>query len=149
MATNCPLAIAAIPAGAEGQAEVLCSARAVAQHPDSRVNGTLSVSHWRLMIRPKILPGVGNQLAIGGVIDRLNAGNLGAQRRHVSADMLHQLRLGICRSRNQYGSRIGNGLCHALKKIVILRRMAAADRIGLMVDMAGGLVGVQHEVIDL
>jgi hypothetical protein len=57
-----------IPAGAEGQAEVLCSARAVAQHPDSRVNGTLSVSHWRLMIRPKVLPGVGNQLAIEELI---------------------------------------------------------------------------------
>jgi hypothetical protein len=127
MATNCPLASAAIPAGAEGQAEVLCSARAIAQHPDSRVNGTLSVSHWRLMIRPKILAGLGNQLAISWVINRLNAGNLGAQRRHVSADMLHELRLGICRSGNQYSSRVGYGLCHALKKIVILRRVTTAN----------------------
>jgi hypothetical protein len=100
------------------------------------------------MIRPKVLPGVGNQLAIGGVINRLNAGNLGAQPRYVSADMLHELRLGICRSRNQYSSRIGNGLCHSLKEIVILRRMAAANRIGLVVNMAGGLVGMQHEAID-
>jgi hypothetical protein len=96
------------------------------------------------MIRPKVLPGVGNQLAIGGVINRLNAGNLGAQPRYVSADMLHELRLSICRSRNQYSSRIGNGLCDSLKEIVILRRMAATNRIGLVVNMAGGLVGMQH-----
>ena len=32
---------------------------------------------------------------------------------------------------------------------MVLRRVAAADAVGLMVNMACGIVGVQHEAIDL
>jgi hypothetical protein len=64
-------------------------------------------------------------------------------------DMLDQLCLGICRSGNEQGSGIDDGLGHALQEIVILGRVAAADAVGLVVDMARRIVGVQHETIDL
>ena len=66
------------------------------------------------MIRLKILAGVGDELTVGGMVDCLNARNLGAQRRHTSFDMLDEFDLGICRSRDQDGTRVGHGLCHTL-----------------------------------
>ena len=44
---------------------------------------------------------VRHELAIGRVVDGLHTHNLGAERRRVTFDMLDELRLGVCRSRNE------------------------------------------------
>ena len=62
--------------------------RAFARRPDPRVNGALSVSHWRLMIRPKVLPGVGNQLAIEELIGHARPRGSAALPRH--CPLLHE-----------------------------------------------------------
>ena len=100
------------------------------------------------MIRLKILAGVGDKFPVGRMVDGLNARDLGTQRRHMSFDMLDEFNFGICRSCDQDGTRIGDGLCHALQKLLILRRVAAANAVGLVVNVARGIVREQHEVVD-
>ena len=72
-----------------------------------------------LMIRLEVPARVRHELAIGGMVDPLHTHNLGAERRHMTFDMLDELRLGVCGSRNEHGCRIGDGLSYALKEILI------------------------------
>ena len=97
----------------------------------------------------EILAGVSDKFAIGGVVDSLDACNLGAQCGHMALDMLDELGLRTCRSRDEYGSCVGDGLRYPLKEFVILGGVAAANCVGLVVDMKGWVVGTEYEAIDL
>jgi hypothetical protein len=64
-------------------------------------------------------------------------------------DMLDELCFRVSGPRDEYSSGIRNGVCHALKEIVVLRRVAAADAVGLMVNVASRMLWMQHDAIDL
>jgi hypothetical protein len=100
-------------------------------------------------LRAAILASVRDEFAVGWMVDGLDAYNLSAQLRYMAFDMFDELALRICGARNKHGSRIGDGTCYALKELVVLRCMAAAYAVGLVVDMAGRIVWVQHEAINL
>jgi hypothetical protein len=55
----------------------------------------------------------------------------------------------VRRPRDEYSSGTRNGVCHVLKEILVLRRVAAADAVGLMVNVARRVLWVQHDAIDL
>ena len=109
----------------------------------------LTNARRHLMIRLKIPAGMIDKLTVGRMTDRLDAYDLGAQRRHMTVNMLHELCLRVCGSRDEHGTRIRDGLGHALKKFVVFRRMSAADGVRFMMNMARWLLGVEHEAIDL
>lgn len=53
---------------------------------------------------------MGDELNVGGMVDGLDADNLGAQRRRLVFGMFDEFSLSICWSRNVYGSSISERL---------------------------------------
>ncbi len=49
---------------------------------------------------------MGDELTVGGMVDGLDADNLGAQRRRPVFGIFYEFSFGICWSRNVYGSSI-------------------------------------------
>ena len=101
------------------------------------------------MISLEIGPGVGDEFTIGWVVDRLDARNLGLQRWRMLFDVLDQFRLGIGWPRDEHGACIGDGLGHVLQEGVVLRRVATSDAVGLVVNMARRMIGLEDQTIDL
>jgi hypothetical protein len=61
--------------------------------------------------------------------------------------MLDQFGLGIGRAGDENFAGIGDRLCNGVQKFFIGAGMTAADRIGLVVDMLGRMIGMQDEFI--
>jgi hypothetical protein len=102
-----------------------------------------------LVIHLEICAGVGDELAVCGMVDCLDPNNLPTQYRHVALDMLYELCLRIGGPRYEHGTGIGDSLYHALKEILIRRYLTTANAVGLVMNMARRIVGVQHKSIDL
>ena len=101
------------------------------------------------MIRLEILSRMRDQLAVSGMIERLDAHDFRVQRRGMSFDVLDELRLGIRRSGDQDSASVGDGFGHVLEKGMIFRCVTTADAVGLVVNMSGRVVRMQYEMIDL
>ena len=81
------------------------------------------------------MPRVGDEGRVGRMVDRLDPGQTLDQLRVVAMDVLHQLGLGVGRAGDQHRPGIGDGDGDLMEKVPILRGVAAADRIGLVMDM--------------
>ena len=66
------------------------------------------------------------------MIDRFHADDLLHQPRLMLVDVLHQLGLGVCRARDQDRARAFDRLDDAMKKVLILRGVPAADGVCLV-----------------
>ena len=83
------------------------------------------------------------------MIDGLDPGNMLDQLRIVVMDVLHQLGLGVGRTGDEDFACVGDGGGNLVEEILILGGMAAADRVRLVMDVAGRVVRVQHETVDI
>ncbi len=72
-------------------------------------------------------------------------GKIGLVRRQ----MFRQLVLGAGRPDDQDRARPGESLGDVIEEILVDRRMAAADRVGLGVQMHHPVVGMDHGTVDL
>src|SRR5262249_61857972 len=81
------------------------------------------------------------------MVDRLDPLDAAHQRRVVMMDVLDELGLGVGRSRDEDGARIRHGFDHAMVKVLILGRMAAADRVRLVVKVTGGIVRMKDKLV--
>jgi hypothetical protein len=97
----------------------------------------------------EIMSGVSDELRVAWMIDRLDADDLVHQLRIVLADVLDELGLGIGRTSYQNRAGVGNRLRHRLQKRMIFGGMAAADGIGLVVDVPGRMIRVQYQLVDV
>ena len=95
------------------------------------------------------MPRVGHQLAVGRMIERLHRRDTRQQLRRMLLDMLEQLVLGVRRAADQDRARVTDGLHHRVEESLVLGSVAAADRIGLVMDMPCGAVRVDHVTLDL
>jgi hypothetical protein len=75
------------------------------------------------------------QRAVARVIKRFDAGYARRESRLHTFDVSHQLRLGACRSRDEYRTGLDHGLNHMLEEFRVDRRMTAIARIRLVVDV--------------
>jgi hypothetical protein len=67
----------------------------------------------------------------------------------VLVNVLDQFGLGIGRPGNKNRAGVGNRCGDGLEKVVILRRVPAADGICLVVDVPGRMIRVQHQPFDI
>jgi hypothetical protein len=93
----------------------------------------------------EIASSVGDEFAIGRVIDGFHTDDYIHQSGIMFADVLDQLGHGIGRPGNENRASIRDRLSDSLKEGVILRGMTAPDRVRLMVDVLGRMIRVQHE----
>ena len=92
---------------------------------------------------------MGDKLRVARMIDSLDPDNNFHQLRIVLADVLDQLGLGIGGSGHQNLAGVGDRLRDRLEELVILRRMAAADGVGFVVDVSRRTIRMQHQPLDI
>ena len=90
-----------------------------------------------------------DQLAVGRMIERLDAGNARQQLCRMPLDVLEQLVLGIRRPADQYGAGSADLGHHGVEEILVLSDVAAADRVGLVVNVTRWVIGVHHGALDV
>jgi hypothetical protein len=100
------------------------------------------------MISLEVRPGVSDQFSVGWVVDCLDASDFGLQRWQMLFDVFDQSGLGIGGAGDQHGASIGDGLRNMLQIGMILRRVATADTVGLVVYMARRMIWLEDETID-
>ena len=101
------------------------------------------------MVGFEYAPRVVEQLAVAWMVDGLDRHNLLHQRRSMLPDVLDKLCLFIRRTGDEHRPRIGNRFGNTLEKRMILRRMPAADAVGLVVEMTGRPIRVNDKLIRL
>src|SRR5579871_4869230 len=95
--------------------------------------------------RLEVLSRIGDELRIAWMIDGLHADNRAHQLRTVLANVLDQFGLFVGRPGDEDGTCVCNRFSHGLQIGMILRRVSAADRICLMVDVPGRMIGMKNE----
>jgi hypothetical protein len=101
------------------------------------------------MIRPEIFAGMVDEFSICGMVDCFDARYSGVQARRMFFDVLDEFRLRICGSRDEDGSGVGKALRHAPKKFVVIRIVAAANAVGLVMNVACRMFRAQHQPFDI
>jgi len=94
-------------------------------------------------------PRMVEQLTIAWMVHGLDRHDLLDQGRSVLPYVLDELRLLIRRTGDEHRSSIGNRVGNTLQKRMILRRMSAADAVGLVVEMASRSIRVNDKLIRL
>jgi hypothetical protein len=78
------------------------------------------------------------------MIQRFHRRNSRYQQRLMALDVLEQFVLGIGWSADQHRTGSADGLHDLVEEMLILGAVAAADRMGLVMDVAARLLGVYH-----
>jgi hypothetical protein len=89
------------------------------------------------------------ELGVAWVINGLHPDDDLHQFGIMLTDVLVQLRLSISGSRDEHCASIANRLSDCPEEVVIFRAAPAPDGVCLMVDVAGGMIRVQHELFDI
>jgi len=90
-----------------------------------------------------------HEFAVGRMIECLDRRNTLQQLRRVALDVLEQLVLGVRRAPDQDRACGANSVHHRLKESLVLGTVAAADRIGLVMDMPCRPSRVYHRALDV
>jgi hypothetical protein len=101
------------------------------------------------MVRFEMLPREGDQFAISQMIETLNPYDLRHQLRAMAGDMLGQLVFSLGWASNEHRASVGNGLRDLLKVNGVDSRMTAANSVGPMMNMAGGIMRVKHKPFNI
>ena len=92
---------------------------------------------------------VGDELAVARMVDGFHAGDDLHQLRVVVVDVLDELGLGVGRPGDEHGAGVRNRLRDPVEESLVFRGVSAADRIGLVMDVLGRVVRVQHQFGDV
>ncbi len=95
------------------------------------------------------MSGVGDELSVAWMIDGLHTDNDLHQLGIVLADVFDQFGLGIGWPGNENRAGIGNRLSDGLEEGVIFRRVPASHGVCLMMNVAGRMIRVQHQPLDI
>jgi hypothetical protein len=101
------------------------------------------------MVCPKVPARVVHQLTIAGVVDGFDCHNARGEIRAVMLNVLDELRFGAGRAGDEDDAGVSHRVRHALEEVVILARVPAADAVGLVVQVPGGIIGMYDEAVDL
>ena len=121
------------------------------RQPRAAVRGRprLSLLRQHQVLDLEVVPGVSHELRVAGMVDGLDADNRLHQLRMVLVNVPDQFGLGVGRPGDQDRAGVGDRSRHRLEKILILRGMAAADGICLVVDVPGRMIGMQRLLFGL
>jgi hypothetical protein len=84
-----------------------------------------------------------------GMIDRFDPSQAIDQLRIVPMDVLDQLGLGVRRAGDEHRPCVGDGGGDLMEKVLIFGDMPATQRVCLVMDMVGRIVGAENQPIDL
>src|SRR5688572_23691771 len=101
------------------------------------------------VVCPEMPPRVVHELAVTWMVDRLDSHDLLHESGTMLTDMLDQLCFLVRGAGYEDGSRVGDGARHPLQEIMIFRRVSAADAVGLVMQMAGRVVRMDDEPVDV
>jgi hypothetical protein len=99
------------------------------------------------MVGFEMLPRQSDKFAVCQMIETFNPNDLCHQLRVMPRDMLDQLVLGLSGAGNEHRASVVNSLCYVLEITGIDSRVTATDGVGLMMDMARRIVGVNDEPV--
>ena len=103
----------------------------------------------RLISSFEIFAGQRHQLAIAGMINRFNCGdafgNLGVMR----CEVMHQFSFGVGRAGDENGATARQGVGHLVEVGDIRGLMAAADGVGLVVNMLRGMIRMDDQLFNI
>ncbi len=108
----------------------------------------LSAARWHLMVCLEVCAAMGDQFTVGEVVEGFDASNLCTHQRRVARHVFDKFVLGLCGSRNENGPSIGNGLRHTLKEGMILRRVAATNAVGFVMNVSFWIVRAQYQLLN-
>lgn len=94
-------------------------------------------------------PGMGDQLAVGRVIHRFDAGQPLQVVGKVCLQVPDERQLGLPGPDEKPARRTANGVDDAIQEIEFDRRMAGPDCAGLVMDLAEGIVRLEHLAFDI
>jgi hypothetical protein len=103
----------------------------------------------QMVLGIKVKSGDGDQRPLARMIDRLDSGNAMGNVGMVARHIRDQLRFGAGRTSDQHRLCIGDHLRDLLEELVIRGRIATADRVGLVLDVARRIVRLGDYAIDL
>jgi hypothetical protein len=83
------------------------------------------------------------------MVDSLDPGDDFSQCGIVQANVIDEFGFCICRSGNEDGTGVCNRFGHGLKIVVIRGCVAAADRVCLVMNVLGRMVGMQDQSFDI
>jgi hypothetical protein len=97
----------------------------------------------------KIFSGIGDERSIARMIDSFDSRNNIHELWIMMVNVLHEFGLGICGAGDEDGTCVCNRFSDRLEEGVILRSMSAADGVRLMMDMSGGIMWVENQLVDV
>ena len=83
------------------------------------------------------------------MIDGFDASDQLHQFRIMLVNVLHEFGLGIARAGDQHRAGIGDRLDDGVQEVLVGRGVAAADRVGLVMDVLGRIIRMQNQFIRL
>ena len=98
---------------------------------------------------PEITARVGDECAIGRMVNGLNRRDPLDELGIVAVDVLDQLGLGIRRTGDQYCAGGTDCTDHVLKEGVIFGGVPAADRVGFVVNVSSGMLRMHDDLVNI
>jgi len=98
---------------------------------------------------PEITARVGDECAIGGMVDGLNRRDPLHELGIVAVDVLDQFGLGIRRTGDQYCAGGTDCTDHVLKEGVIFGGVPAADRVRFVMDVSSGMLRMHDDLVNI
>jgi hypothetical protein len=98
---------------------------------------------------PEITARVGDECTIGGMVYGLNRRDPLDELGVVAVDVLDQFGLGIRRTGDQYCAGGPDCTDHVLKEGVIFGGVSAADRIGFVMNVSGGMLRMYDDLVNI
>jgi hypothetical protein len=92
---------------------------------------------------------VGDECAIGGMVDGLNRRDPLHELGIVAVDVLDQFGLGIRRTSDQYCARGTDCTDHVLKENVIFGGVPAADRVRFVMNVSSGMLRMHDDLVNI
>jgi hypothetical protein len=90
-----------------------------------------------------------DQSTVSWMIDAFDARYPLDQARVMLMDVLDELGLGVGWPCDQHRTSVADRLCNVMQKVLIFGRMAAPDRIGLVMEMVSWVVRMNDEPLDV
>ena len=94
-----------------------------------------------------MVPGIGHDLAIAGVVGSFDRNDAIADFRVLFAEIFGEFCLGAGRSNDQDCAGKADGVHHLREKLLVGRGMPAADRVGLVVKVFRGHVWMHNDFV--
>ena len=91
------------------------------------------------------LAGKSEDLAVGRMVESLDASNLGLERGCMLFDMVYQRGLVVGGSGDKDGACVGQGVGDLLQESMVLCGVSAANCVCLVVNVADGVLRVHHD----